>query len=87
MKNKKQNHSMKTYKMAVPFKLNHADIPPLFHILLHESLFPIKLVFFRLNFLLKLVMNLFLGPLAFVMETLLLSIFTILPNRSYLILL
>ena len=48
--------------------------------------FPLKLRLFHLNLLLNVVVNLFLVLLAFVLETLLLSIYTILPNRSYLIL-
>ena len=45
--------------------------------------FSIKLVLFHVNPLLKLVINFFLGPLVFVLEALLRSIYTILPNRSY----
>ena len=61
--------------------------PLCFHLQLHQGLFPIKLGLFHLSFLLKLVINLFLGPFTFVLETLLLSIYTILPNHSHLILL
>ena len=58
-----------------------------FHLQLYQGLFPIKLGVFHLRLLLKLVINLFLRPLAFALETLLLSIYTILPNHSHLILL
>ena len=73
---------MKTYKMAGSYKLNNADFniitlfllfPLRFHVLLHVGLFWIKLVFY-LNIFLKLLINLFLGPLAFFLETLLLTI-------------
>ena len=103
MSSKKHNQFIKTYKMAASFKLNHADFPPLLNFTvsmpvsyvssslsflpLHQGLFPIKLGIFHLSLLLKLVINLFLGPLAFVPETLLLGIYTILPNGSHLILL
>ena len=40
--------------------------PLLFHLQLHQVLFPIKLGLFHFSLLLKLVINLFLGPLAFV---------------------
>ena len=59
--NKKHNQIMKTCKMAVSFKLNHTDFPPLLNstvskpvfpvssllsVLLHQGLFPIKLASF-----------------------------------------
>ena len=80
MANKKYNQLMKTYKMAVSIKLKYAAFPPLlnctvaglfllvpprFHVLLHQGLFSKKLMLFHLNLLLKLVINLFLGPLVF----------------------
>ena len=92
---------IKSYKMAASFKLDQADFLPLltlslslflmfpflFHLQLHQGLFPINLGLFHLSLLLKLVIKLFLGPLGFSPETLLLRIYTILPNRSHLILL
>ena len=103
MRNKKDKKSIKTYKMTMSFKLNHADSPPLlnstvsklllflsplrFHVLLHQGLCLINFALFSLNLLLKLVINLFLGSLVFILEALLLNICTILPNCSYLILL
>ena len=80
MTNKKHNQLMKTYQMAVSIKLKYAAFPPLlnctvadlfllvpprFHVLLHQGLFSKKLMLFHLNLLLKLVINLFLGPLVF----------------------
>ena len=58
-----------------------------FHLQLYQGLFPIKSGLFHLSLLLKLIINLFLGPLTFVLETLFLSIYTILPNCLHLILL
>ena len=103
MRNKKDKKSMKTYKMTVSIQLNHADSPPLLnstvsklllflspprlHVLLHQCLCLINFALFSLNLLLKLVINLFLGSLVFILEALLLNICTILPNCSYLILL
>ena len=71
--------------MAVSFMLDHADFPPLLNSTVSKSvsffafinnlqyhgLFPIKLVLVHLNILLKLVMNLLLVLLAFLLETLL----------------
>ena len=100
---KKHNQFIKTYKMAVSFKLDHADFPPLFNSTVSEPVSSVSsslscttasrsfsnkvtaISFFSL--VLKLVIYLFLGPLAFILETLLLSIYTILPNRLHLILL
>ena len=44
--------------------------PLCFHVLLNQGLFPNKLVLFHLNLSLKLVINLFLVTLTFVLETL-----------------
>ena len=100
---KKHNQFIKTYKMAVSFKLDHADFPPLFNSTVSEPVssvssslscttasrsFSNKVTAISfLSLVLKLVIYLFLGPLAFILETLFLSIYTILPNRLHLILL
>ena len=81
MTNKKYNQFMKTYKMAVCFKLNHTDFPPLFISTVCKPVFsvcsslscttasrfffPKKLVPWYSSPLLKLVINLSLGLLAF----------------------
>ena len=101
--NKKHNQFIKTYKMAVSFKLNHADFPTLLNSTVSKPVssvssslscttasrsFSNKVTAISfLSLVLKLVINLFLGPLAFILETLFLSIYTILPNRLHLILL
>ena len=54
-----------------------------FQLLLHQGLFSSNVSALSFDLLLKL--NLLLGLVAFVLETLLLSIYIILPNRSYLI--
>ena len=74
-----------TYEMAVSFKLNHADFPPLLSSTVSKLVssvfswlagttisryFSYK-VFFHLNLLLKLVINLFLVSPVFLLETLL----------------
>ena len=102
MSNKKHNQFIKTYKMAASFKLNHADFPPLLNSTVSKPVsyvssslsfttvsrsFSNKVRAISFKSLTKLILNLFLGPLAFFLETLLLSIYTILPNRSNLMLL
>ena len=63
MRNKKDKKSIKTYKMTMSFKLNHADSPPLlnstvsklllflsplrFHVLLHQGLCLINFALFK----------------------------------------
>ena len=99
MTNKEHNQFMKTYKMASSFValifLHYLILLCLslellflfcFYVPLHQDLFLRKLVLFHLNLFLELLINLILGPFSFFLETLL-SIYTILPNPSYLILL
>ena len=102
MTNKKHNEFMKTYKMAVFFKLNHADFPPLpnstdskFVSSASSSLscttvsrsFSNKVSALSFKSLTNASNKSFPRTTHFCSEILLISIYTILPNRSYLILL
>ena len=83
MSNKK--HNQKTYKMAASYKPNHADFPLLLNSTVSKPVsyvssllsftsasrsFSNKVKDISLSLLLKTVINLFLGSLAFVLETL-----------------
>ena len=102
MSNKKRNQFIKTYKIDVSFKLNRADFPPLLNSTVYMPVFSVssslsfttaakcflnKVRAISFKSLTKASNKLFLGPLAFVLETFLLSIYTILPNHLSLILL